>query len=240
MPAIALILFYSVMGAAIAPTTARAGVSAARLYVPTGYDETDEIVVVVEGYLDSTCYQIRNAKVALTGAVFEVSPQAEKYGDDCDPLPVPYVLEVVLNPEEPLAPGQYKVRVASKTKSLVETLHVTAVEDDAVDNYRYAPVDGAAVGVLSGGRMRATIEGRFQNTCMVMDRIEISTQNGKTYEMLPIAKMLKRDAKGNPCRQMERRFEASRDFAEPPPGRYLLHVRSQNGHSVNHIFTNLW
>lgn len=232
IPAIALILS--------SPATARANVPAERLYVPTGYDETDEVVVVVEGYLDSTCYQIRKAKVVLNGSVFDVYPQAEKQGVDCDPLPVPYVLEVLLNPDDAIAPGRYQVRVASKTKNLVETLQVEEAEVNQVDNHPYAPVDDAEVGMLSGGRMRATIEGRFQNTCMVIDRIDVSTQNGKTYEMLPIVKMLKKDPKGDPCRQKERRFDAFRDFAEPPPGRYLLHVRSQNGHSVNHIFTNVW
>ncbi len=227
MPAIALILSASAM--------ARANVPAARLYVPTGYDETDEVVVVIEGYLKSACYQIRKAMVIENGKIFEVFPQAELRGTDCDPLPVPYVQEVVLNPEQSLDAGSYEVHVPSRGKTLVEPLVV-----EATVNRAYAPVDNAEVGTLSGGKLRATIEGRFQNTCMVLDQIDLSTRNGKTYELLPLVKMLKKDPQGKPCRRQERPFNAGRDFAEPPPGRYLLHVRSQNGHSVNHIFTNVW
>ena len=88
--------------------------------------------------------------------------------------------------------------------------------------------------------MRAVIEGRFQNTCTVIERIELSTLNGKTYEMRPIRKRLSTAPDGKPCAEKEIRFTAHKDFAEPPPGRYLLHVRSQSGRSVNHIFTNIW
>src|SRR5690606_6916081 len=124
--------------------------------------------------------------------------------------------------------------------AVTRPLVVRHAESGKVDEKEYAPVDSAEVGMLSHGKLRAVIEGRFQDTCTEIDKIELSTQNGQTYELLPLIRRRKTAPDGSPCRLREHRYTAHQDFDEPDPGRYLLHVRTRNGKSVNHIFTNVW
>jgi hypothetical protein len=240
VPTIAAAFIYAFFASSLYASAARAGVKATRLYVPVGYDSNDEIVAVVEGYLENTCEQLRGAKVTPVGTDFLIEPQSEKHGTKCDPLLTPYTLEVVINPEESLDQGRYTVRVQGRSKMLTEPLVVKVASGQWPDEHIYAPVDDAEVGLLSGGRMRAVIQGRFQNTCVVIDEMVLDTKNGKTYELRPKTKWLTADEKGAPCAYKETRFTAKVDFDEPAPGRYLLHVRSQSGRSVNRVFSNVW
>src|SRR4051812_14569321 len=75
------VFLYSMVGAA-AP--ARATVAPSRLYFPVGYADPAELVVVVEGYLADPCHKIRTAKVIKNRHTFEVYPQAENHGTDCE------------------------------------------------------------------------------------------------------------------------------------------------------------
>ncbi len=240
LPALTAAFIYTLFATTLYAGAARAGVKAMRLYVPVGYDDNDEIVAVVEGYLENTCDQLRGAKVTHVGTEFLIEPQREAHGTKCDPLQVPFTLDVVLNPDDSVAAGTYSVRVEGRSKPLVEPLVIKAATEERPDEFSYAPVDDADVGLLSGGRMRAVIQGRFQNTCVAIDEMKIGTLNGKTYELRPTTKWLKTDSRGGPCANKEVRFTAKVDFDEPTPGRYLLHVRSQSGRSVNRIFSNVW
>ncbi len=211
------------------------------LFVPWGYDSNDVVVIVVEGYLENTCQQVRGASIVANGFEFEVTPLAETLSTKCEPLVTAYTLEVVLNPKGPLDRGNYAVVAQGPNGTrLKETLVVEQASGAGLDNASYAPVDTIEVGVLSGGRMRAVLEGRFQNTCLSLE-MALTTTNGKTYELVPIVVPLKMDRFGKPCAEKEWRYRVHKDFEEPTtPGRYLLHVRSQNGKSLNHVFSNIW
>lgn len=235
-------LLHSLPAIALAfASPARASISATKLFVPSGFTSNDEIVVVVEGYLSSPCEKLRGAKVETRGHTFKIVPKSETQGK-CEELKVPYTLEVVLNPDAAIEPDDdYIVEVAGPAgKVLREPLEVKEPPMEWPESRMYAPVDDADVGLLSGGKMRAVIQGRFQNTCYAIDEFQVSTGNGKTFEAVPIIKPLARDPKGKPCKAVETPYTAYADFDEPRPGRYLLHVRSQSGTAVNRVFTNVW
>jgi hypothetical protein len=214
---------------------------ATQLFVPLGYDNNDVIVVVVEGYLENTCQQVRSASVAQSQFEFEVTPLAETLDTRCEPLVTAYTVEVVLNPKGPIDRGNYLVTAPGPNGvRLKEPLPVGEATEVGIDNARYAPVDSLEVGMVSGGKMRAVLEGRFQNTCLSLE-MGLTSSNGKTFELVPIVVPLKADRFGKPCADKEWRYRAHKDFDEPTlPGRYLLHVRSQNGKSLNRVFSNIW
>ncbi len=217
-------------------------VNASAVYVPVGYDSNDRrIVIVIEGYLPSSCHRITGARVHRKNSIFEVAPQMEMQGTDCEAgLKVPYLLEKTLNRGGPISAGNYEVHVpAVQGGMLKEPLIVKTAPVARPDSFDYAPVESADVGMLSGGRMRAEIEGRLQNTCYSVE-IKLSTQNDKTYELLPLLRKGTKDKEGEPCQEREWRYQAHADFDEPAPGRYLLHVRTQDGWFLNRLFTNLW
>ncbi len=240
---LATLVFCWVVASAVHAAPARAGASAHRLYVPVGYDDNDEVVVVVEGYLEETCQKIRGAKVSTSGNTFLVSPQYVVVSSQCDPLKTPFTLDVVLNPDEDLPADTYSVEAEGTSgKRIVEPLVIKKTESKSINDLPYAPVDQADVGFLSGGKMRALISGRLQNTCTVIDETQtrLSTSNDKTFEFLPVTMRLKVAPSGAPCQAKEHRFTVQRDFTPPGPGRFLLHVRTQSGASINRVFTNVW
>jgi hypothetical protein len=77
------------------------------------------------------------------------------------------------------------------------------------------------------------------SSCLDFQDVRV-IDSGKTFEVLPILTMHSADPHGGPCRNVERAFERTVELPELKPGRYLLHVRSMNGQSVNEIFSTYW
>jgi hypothetical protein len=62
-------------------------------------------------------------------------------------------------------------------------------------------------------------------------------KTGRTIQVLPILQLRSKDAAGAPCRRVELPFRLARNLPPLGAGRYLLHVRSLNGRSLNFPFT---
>ena len=205
-------------------------------FVPVGFDDNDDAVVVVDGYLPDTCYRLRPAEVTVDLAKkrIVVQPKATRFPGLCLDVTVPYSTVVHLGV---VPDGSYTV--TTKQEKAVERLDVKKATIQAPDDYLYAPVDSLQVQILSGGKMRASLMGRFTNTCLKIKEVKL-INSGKSLEALPIMQQLDKAEGGGACENKEIPFEYKLDLPLLNPGRYLLHVRSLNGQSVNEVFTNMW
>jgi hypothetical protein len=201
-------------------------------YVPVGFDDNDEVIAVVDGYLPDTCYRIRSAQVKhdLVNNRIIVQPKAVRFPGTCMDVTVPYSTEVRLGT---LAEGSYQV--ATKSGQVSERLEVKEATHEKADDYLYAPVDTVDVQTLAGGKMQAKLMGRFTDTCLRFREVKV-TNSGKTLEVLPVMKRVNEEEAGNKCEKREVPFEEVVQLPQLNPGRYLLHVRSLNGQSVNEVF----
>jgi hypothetical protein len=206
-------------------------VEAETVFAPAGFDDNDEAVVLVDGYLPSGCYRLTRPEVAVdeTAKTITITPVARFFDVPCIQARVPYSLELQLSQ---LAAGEY--RLAVNGHGPTEALAVAAATNLGPDDFLYAPIDEASVDTDAQGRLVATLAGRFTNSCMALDELRL-VDSGKTLQVLPIMKL----TAAEPCTAGEFRFKEKLVLpAATGESRRLLHVRSLNGRAVNVIFSN--
>ena len=203
------------------------------MYVPVGFDDNDEALVVLDGYLPDPCYRLTKPYVNLDTMSHKivVTARARKFEGLCPDVRVPFTQEVSLGR---LSRGEFTVE--TRDERLTERLTVKPGRNPGPDDYLYAPVEFAHVTYPGGFRWTAVLEGRFTNSCMSIQETKV-VLTGKTIQVLPIMKMLSEEECGHTCRREERSFKTEVELPMlESEGRYLLHVRSLNGASVNEVF----
>jgi len=199
------------------------------VFAPKGFDDNDESVVTIDGYLPSGCYRLVRPEVNIDRNTKEVTikPFARFFDVPCIEALIPYSLEVQLGV---LPVGEYTIKAG--TTATAEELGVAEATNAGPDDFLYAPVD--EVVVLrddATGALTAELKGRFTNSCMIWDEVLVQ-DNGKTVNILPIISMSEEN-----CTAGESPF---RKLVALPntitSGRHLLHVRSLNGRAINYLF----
>lgn len=204
-------------------------VGAANLYVPQGYDDNDEIVVMVDGYLPSTCYQLANPKVTTDPStrIVTVDLKAHVNTGTCFNVPVPFQQEVDLGS---LPAGEWRVQTTVSSHST--SLAVVAASSSAPDEHLYAPVDSVTVTFdKNEGRYSAELTGDILATCLSFSETRVLDQ-GSVLVVLPILEQTSSE-----CQPTSEHF--SHKILLPnslSPGHHLLHIRSLNGRGVNLLF----
>jgi hypothetical protein len=208
-------------------------VDSADVFIPEGFDDNDESVVVLDGFLRSGCYKLAQSEHRLdqqTG-VITVTQYARKYPGPCVMALVPFTSEVRLGV---LPQGQYQV----VTNDGLLSQRMTIKESNAAgpDDFMYAPVEAVTVHeitVQDNGDYVAFLNGRFTTNCMAWDGTKVSG-NGKTIVVQPVIKMLDLQVCEDATIPFRVAVDLPRDMVD---GRHLLHTRSLNGRSVNTMFS---
>ena len=211
------------------------------LFVPVGFDDNDDVEVVIDGYLPNSCYKVLDPVVTFdeTRATFRVEPRT-RYQEiphvPCLEALVPYHRIVKLGV---MPVGEYAVVVKQSSletsASLIETLVVERASTSTQDRDLYAPVDSAQVQRDSRGRQYVEIQGRLTNSCMELGEL-ILQDHGPTLNLLPRLN-IRSPTLDAPCQSRETFY--SRKIYLPTTltsGRHLIHVRSLNGTALNVLF----
>jgi hypothetical protein len=203
------------------------------IFVPNGFDDNDDVTVVIDGYLPDTCYRLKAPIVQKdpSSKTITVQPQALRFPGVCQDVIVPFTTAVSLGA---VPNGSYKI--TTRKGEVQENVYVKKAVRPGPDDYLYAPVDTADV-QWNQGKLVATIRGRFTENCLSIEEMRV-INSGKTLELLPIMKREGSTPAGEPCQKKEIPFEKKVSLPTLASGRYLLHVRSLNGQAVNHVFTN--
>lgn len=225
--------FFSVLVVAMTFTgVARADkvvdVEARQLFVPVGFDDNDEVVVVLDGYLRDTCHKMTEAVVQkdLAHNTIQIQQRARVFeGGVCLDMTVPYTNVIHLGA---LPTGSFTI--ATNQGKVIERLNVNRAASPGPDDHLYAPVDSARI---ADGKV--VLEGRFTNTCLQIQEVKVE-HTGNTIQVLPIMSLVPETQAGGKCEATEVAFEQSVALPALNAGRYLLHVRSLNGQSVNIVF----
>jgi hypothetical protein len=204
-------------------------VDARYVFAPTGFDDNDEAMIVIDGYLPSGCYRLAEPEVAVDPArgTIQVTPKARYFDIPCIEALIPYFQEIRLGR---MPQGQLRISVGPA--AITETLRIAQALTASPDDHLYAPIDEVAVqrDPATDG-LFATLRGRFTDSCMAWDGIQ-ALDHGKTVDVLPVMKM-----NDEGCVAGEFPFEARVDLPDSiRAGRHLLHVRSLNGKAVNAVF----
>lgn len=204
-------------------------VSTQTVFVPKGFDDNDQVTIVLDGYLPSSCYRIdRTEKVVNQEArTVKVTQFARVYPGPCLLMLVPFTVELSLGV---LPHGDYEIE--ANDGHLKRSLNIVSSTNSGPDDYFYAPIDKARVERGASGNYHAVLEGRFTNSCMSLGEVR-TTYSGPTIEVLPIMEVADR----SDCHPQEVPFSKIIPINYLLPQRYLLHVRSLNGKAVNTVFS---
>lgn len=200
------------------------------LFTPTGFDDNDEVTVVLDGYLPDPCHRLTEPQVVKADGAKMISVQARAllFPGVCPDVIVPFTQVVKLGR---LEKGNYVVRTVDGRQT--SRMPVEPAQYPYPDDYLYAPVDRATV-EIKGHDYTAILEGRLTNTCLKL-RTPLVKPTGKTVQVLPIMDLV--DGPTFNCKRTEAPFRLEVKLPEPPKaGRYLLHVRSLNGQGINEVF----
>lgn len=200
-------------------------------YVPNGFDDNDDVVVVLDGHLPNNCYKVAHTEV-LTDPVTKkvnVIQYARRYPGLCMQALVPFFSEANLGV---MAVGDFKI---ASLGAAIENLNVAEASSAGPDEFLYAPVDSIKVNFDEVTKTYSGIlDGRFTNTCMKIKEVSV-VNSGKTLEVLPKMEMIQSP---DGCFNTEVPFSWSVNLPkEMVTGRHLMHVRSLNGKSVNRMFS---
>jgi hypothetical protein len=200
-------------------------------YVPVGFDDNDEVQIVLDGHLPDSCYRVSHTEVLRDPANRRISvvQYARRYPGICMQSLVPFFSEVSLGV---MPTGEFKIESLG---AALEKLDVAEASSAGPDEFLYAPVDHVKIEFNEAKQVyTAQLDGRFTNSCMKIKEVNV-INSGKTLEVLPKMEMAQ-----NPggCSTDEVPFSWKVDLPQSlTQGRHLLHVRSLNGKAVNQMFS---
>jgi hypothetical protein len=206
-----------------------------KILIPQGFDDNDNVEVVLHGNFPNTCYQVGNteAKVDSKTRTVTVSATSFKYpGTFCIQSITPFIQTVKLGiiPE-----GNYQV-VYSKNQAVRNSLDVARRKTESPDDYLYATVENAFIDVnFESGKQALKLQGHFPfffMGCMVMKEVRVLKNPIDVLVVQPIAEIITDQAVCD-SQPADRSFEYTSGMSEPFQGEGLLHVRTLHGNSLN-------
>lgn len=200
----------------------------AKVFVVAGFDDNDEVQVIVNGALPDRCHRLAHTEVQHQAGSNEIHviQWARRFPGQCPPMFIDFTTVVNIGQ---LTRGEY---VVSAPGLEPRTLTITPATGGDQDDYLYANVTSVYVDSGDGPYFDAEIEGTMTNTCLSWGEIKVINQ-GDVIVILPV---LQYQDNGD-CRTIDEPFTRKVRLPDMIPDGYnLVHVRAMNGRSANHVF----
>lgn len=203
-----------------------------KVFVPTGFDDNDNVEIIVHGQFGNSCYRVGQAQAEVDKATNEIKAYVTAYfypGAVCAQVEMPYIEPVKVGL---LDFGNYSVSV--NRRSMPAEVNVKPSESVSPDDYLYAPVDSADLAIDDAGNQTLYLTGTYPlyaSGCMVMREIMFERNPDDVLVVLPKAEV----THGPECARDSDRFKYAKPIpqAEALKGTGLVHVRVMNGKSFN-------
>jgi hypothetical protein len=204
------------------------------IFVPSGFDDNDNVEVVIHGTFPDGCHRVESAKADVDEAKHRITISAKSVVDPneyCVQSLTPFIQSVsVGNLEE----GSYQVIYANNPE-VMESLAVDRRKTESPDDYLFAPVENAYIDVnRETGKQSLKLQGHFPHYfigCMVIREVRVVRDPVDVLVVQPIAEVVNTDV----CESQPaaRSFGYTVGLQQPFQGEGLLHVRTINGTSLN-------
>lgn len=208
-----------------------------------GYDDNDNVVLVLHGYLPNACYTLGKYKIEKVPGSKTLRIRQYALRDnqaicaegatlpDHLAMMVPFTSEVSIG-QLPIGDYEFEFKSA-ESGSGKRRINVAKAEVQTVDSLPYAAVSKAlASDVVNGGdEVKVTLSGILNSTCTELNP-EIRVIRGEDVSIVLPTVQVKT---GVICAQYVRPFQTELNLGKLTPGHHLIHVRSMSGKSVNHV-----
>lgn len=198
------------------------------LFIPKGFDNNDNVEIFVSGKFPNPCYSRNKVDVKVIEDQIQVTVTAllnNQENKNCEDYQVSFLEDVTIGS---LQAGEYKLTVNGK---LSEKLIVNEARSTGVDDHLYAEVDYVELGFTGGANGEVFLVGRTAD-CIVLDRVELISNEKDTLSILPIMKIV-----STSCAKQKVQFNIPVKF-DPlkfNSSNILLFVKTMDGKSINSL-----
>jgi hypothetical protein len=210
-----------------------------------GFDDNDDVQIVVDGKLPNVCYRLSETKTAVDTKTKKIV--VEQYAElsefsacTASALPDHLTYAVSFSKEISLGKlqaGEYEVVYQIKPKTFAtEKFFVTNAPVNTVDDKLYAPVAQAIIPemIYETSNAEVILSGIFYSGCLALNSTDIKVlREGNVVIILPYLTVYDNSQCDNKSAPLHKILNIGA-FQE---GRYLLHIRSLSGRAVNKTFT---
>lgn len=201
------------------------------VFAPNGFDDNDNIEVVLHGHFPDSCYQAGEAKVSLNGQEIKITNLARRIDSKiCTDAIIPWSTTVRLGV---LKAGIYSITadLPNGQKKHFANLPVAVSGTTSADDYQYAYVSGAMLD-RTGNQPVLSISGSFDLTCMELGKILIK----ESPSVITVQPTVRRRP-GQVCSHTFAPIPYTKHIPLNPRSKNskLIHVRSVNGQALNQI-----
>lgn len=228
---------------AMASSVSREPAPVEKIFVPQGFDDNDNVEVVVQGRFQNACMKTGPVEKKIDVMSKTITLRVESYvyrGEPCAQVIVPFIQRVTFGT---LPAGSWKIELEGMPAVSPLPLVVDHAVSATPDDFLYAPVE--EVVLLPGGlgaRQKLSVSGNWSQTvgrgCFVLREIRTKLGSDNTLVVQPIAELLP----ANQCSlssQRKRAFQGSVMLTKPLQSDSLIHVRTLNGESLNKFFEEM-
>lgn len=209
-----------------------------KMYVPAGFDNNDEVEVILSGVLANSCHTLGDVHFKIdndTKAIRIWAKELVKQDTFCLEVMTHYAETVKLGN---LEVGTYTVEIVDDEH--FDTLNIAEATKESPDEYLYAPVEKAAIQTDRAGRQSLVLEGELPHFfvgCMVIREVRTKRNRDDILVIQPIAEM----TDGIECEEQgnNKAFKLRKGLEAPFEGEGLLHVRLFHGQSLNTLYRGL-
>lgn len=204
------------------------------VFVPQGFDNNDNVEVVVTGKFPNPCYIKNKVAVNVDGDKIFIKVTALKKDNSssalCEDMSVPFKEDVTIGN---LQGGNYEIIVNESTRfEKREKLNVTVSNSNSVDDHLYPIVDYVELGFTGGVTGDVMLVARTPSDCVKFDRVELVSNKKDVVSVLPIMKKVSQTCNEKRTRvtipvRFNPRTLSNREI--------MLFVRSIEGKAVNTI-----
>ena len=210
-----------------------------------GFDNNDNVQVVVKGNLPNACYELAEATFERNdaGRVITIHQFANHKVDgicaNSENLPaylqmvIPFTNEVSVGV---LNAGDYKFEFKKYTnENVFRPFFVSVASSPSIDSLPYAATTSAIIKdvVTTQENVMVRLSGVLNSSCTELDDVVRVEKLDDVFVILPTIKV----DSSVMCLQMLRPFEKIISLGKiSKEGQYLMHIRTMRGGAVNHIF----
>ncbi len=203
------------------------------VFIPGGFDNNDQVEIILHGRFSGTCYQAGRTSVQVSGDNIVIRNTSYFNPDvPCLKMFIPWTSTVHVGA---LKAGNYHVYVQKSETAvgIVGELPVKMSISASIDDYLYAHVDSAQVSLDERSVPTITLSGTFGMSCMYIREVKLIQDTPDVVSVLPIVDF----DRSKPCAVIAPfpyQTTVMMDHAVDAGGT-LFHIRSLNGQSVNYV-----
>ncbi len=198
-----------------------------KAWVPVGFDDNDQIEIMVAGVLPNSCYQIGPYEVAQTDRGIEITQYAYYVPGHCSGFTVPFNRTVGLGIR---ASSVYPIFDATSGRQLHE-LSVRTAANPSLEDHKYAPVTSATILHEPTGPV-LYLTGNLPSPSLHIKEVKVSMSED-VMVVLPIMGEAPHHHAGPAGARPY--YQIRKQLTHVPDGTFLLHIRTFDGKGINQL-----